>query len=110
MAAFFTWGEHQELAGHARNTRNGADHVGNRLRQETAKQIGRAALSDDDVVADLLHALAGRILDAARYGEERERATDCDSDAENRQEAAHRAAAQITNRESDKIHCGSLNF
>src|SRR5258705_319524 len=72
--------------------------------QEAAENIGGAALRHRQVFAYLVHAVARRVLDAARQRQQRERAADRERDPEDRQRGADRAASQVAPGETGEIH------
>src|SRR5262249_10148592 len=73
-------------------------------RQEAGEDVGGVLLRHREVVADLVHAVAGRVLDAARQRQQRERAADRERDAEDRQRGADRPPPQIAQREAGEVH------
>ena len=104
LAVLLARREHEHLAGRARH----AGHLGDaRLGvggQEAGEDVGRVLLRHREIVADLVHAVAGRVLDAARQRQQGERAADRERDAEDRQRGADRPPAQIAQREAGEVH------
>jgi hypothetical protein len=100
--------ERDHLARHPRDAGERRNALDGPLGNEAAENVGCALLHHHEIVAELVHALARAVLDAAGKGDQRQRGADGEPDAEDRQAGADRPSLEIARCETDEVHLAEL--